>query len=221
MWYASEICTSQHRLNQCPRFKYLWCVGIKYSTKRFITISFPLELLSFLVMIFHCFAEYLTQLATSYKEKCKQIMPIYPGFTLQNAKASSWLNASKGNDPIREKFPFSSFNMTEYIQFLGQTAPLIDLKITFVMLLLLILPLDRSKEKAILCMEHYFLYMVFWSYSGVVKNKNLKTSPKPNPVYMHSQMWKLHPHWKDYNYFKFWTESNIHLSFWSSSALLS
>lgn len=61
-------------------------------------------------------------------------MPIYPGFTLQNAKAMSWLNASRGNQPINEKFPFS-FNVTEYIQFLGQTASLIDLKITFVMLL--------------------------------------------------------------------------------------
>lgn len=145
---------------------------MKYSTKRFITKSLPLELLSFLVMLsFHCFAEYLTQLAASYKEKCKQIMPMYPGFTLQNAKATSWLNAFKGNEPINEKFP-SSFNITEYIQFLGLTASLIDLKNTFVMLLLLILLLDRSKEKAILCTEWYFLYMVFWSYSSVVKNKN-------------------------------------------------
>lgn len=129
-----------------------------------------MELLSFLVMLFHCFAEYLTQLVTSYKEKCKQIMPIYPGFTLRNAK--SWVDASKGNDPINEKFPSSSFNVTEYIQFLGQTASLINLKITFVMLLLLTLLSDRSKEKAILRMERYFLYMVFWSYSSVVKNKN-------------------------------------------------
>lgn len=98
-------------------------------------------------------------------------MPYHPFFTLQNAKATSWLNAFKGNKAINEKFP-SSFNITEYVQFLRLTASLIDLKITFVMLLLLILLLDRSKEKAILCMEHYFLYMVCWSYSSVVKNKN-------------------------------------------------
>lgn len=38
-------------------------------------------------------------------------MPYHPFFTLQNAKATSWLNAFKGNKAINEKFP-SSFNIT-------------------------------------------------------------------------------------------------------------
>lgn len=45
----------------------------------------------------------------------------------------------------------------------------------------------------------------FTSHKGclgsVVRNKNEKTSPKPNPVYMYFQVVKLCPHWKDY--FKF------------------
>lgn len=73
-------------------------------------------------------------------------MPIHPVFTLQNAKATSWLKAFKGNKDINEKF-ISSFLITEYIQFLGLTTSLIDLKITFVMLLLLILLLTGAKKR--------------------------------------------------------------------------
>ena len=58
-------------------------------------------------------------------------------------------------------------NITETIRFLGQTAPLIDLKIAFVMLLLLILLLDKRKEKVILCMQHIISYIESFGATAV------------------------------------------------------
>lgn len=167
--------TSKHRLSQNLRFTYLWSVAMKYSTLSYVTKSFTSELLSSPVTLIQCLAEYLTQLATSYQQKCKQIMPTYLGLTLQNAKATSWLNASKGNDPINEKSPCFSFNdeamgaQRNREHSISRTDSSTNRPENFVVLLFV----GQEKRKSnSLHATYYFLYRVFLGYSGVVKNEN-------------------------------------------------
>lgn len=162
---------SKHRLSLSLRFKHLCYLAMKYSIcNRILYLgdpfipSYAYPLLSWVLNTACHILRTETQTNNAHISRLNSS-------NCKSDKLAKFLLGKWPHERVFLVFPLIIklwvLNIRESIWLLGQTAPLIDLKITFVTLLLLILLSDRRKEKVIFCMQHIISYIRSFGVTAV------------------------------------------------------